>query len=67
MLRLTLARQKVGMSKTELARRANIGLSEISKIESGKIFPYPGWRRRIAEVLQVEDVESLFKEVKNDN
>jgi len=34
-----------------------VGLTEISRIESGKIYPYPGWRQRIAEALEVsEDV-----------
>lgn len=62
MSRLTTEREKRGLTKSELARRSGIGLPEICRLESGKIFPYPGWRRRLAAALEVSEDE-LFPEV----
>lgn len=52
--RLTHARERVGLSKNELARRSGVGLSTISRIESG-IIGSPGIDvlRRLAEAMGV--------------
>lgn len=63
MMQLTIERQRRGWSKSELARRTGIGLTEICRIEAGKIYVYPGWRRRIAEAFDLPE-EELFQEVK---
>lgn len=65
MLQLTAVRRQRNISMSELARRAGMGLPELSRIESGKLYPYPGWRRRIAEALGTEDPDSLFEEVED--
>ncbi|MCR4442724.1 MAG: helix-turn-helix transcriptional regulator [Peptococcaceae bacterium] len=60
-MRVTKEREKKGWSKGELSRRSGVGLSEISRIEAGKLFPYPGWRRKIADALGKPE-EVLFPE-----
>ena len=65
-MRLTREREKRKWSKSELSRRSGVGLSEISKMEAGKIYPYPGWRRRIAAALDVP-ADELFPEVGTDD
>lgn len=65
MFRLTKLREAKGWSRSELARRTKINQPTISVLESGKIFPYPKWKRLIAEALEV-DPEILFQEVEND-
>jgi transcriptional regulator with XRE-family HTH domain len=56
---MTQMREKRGWSKSELARRTGIGLTEICRIESGKIYPYPGWRKKIAAALETSE-RTLF-------
>lgn len=61
-LRLAEERQRRGWSRCELARRAKMHPADVGKLEAGKIFPYPAWRRRLAEALGVPE-EVLFEEV----
>jgi transcriptional regulator with XRE-family HTH domain len=65
MLRLQLERQRQGLSQQKLGFRAEISPATISRIESGKIYPYPGWRKRLAKVLgwPEERADELFEEV----
>jgi len=65
MLRLQLERQRQGLSQQQMGFRAEISPSTISRIENGKIYPYPGWRKRLAKVLgwSEEQADELFKEV----
>lgn len=65
MLRLTLERQARGLSQTELAFRARIHPATLSRIEAGKTFVYPGWRKRLAAALgwPVERADELFQGV----
>lgn len=65
MLRLQLERQRQGLSQQKMGFRAEISPSTISRIENGKIYPYPGWRKRLAKVLgwSEEQADELFKEV----
>lgn len=48
-----------GLSAAELARRVGCHRSLVSKIEHGHIAAWPAFRRRTAEVLQVDE-ELLF-------
>lgn len=54
-------REKKGLTQFELAKRCNIFPADISKIESGGIRPYPKWRERLSQALEVEE-EELFPE-----
>lgn len=53
MVNLTIERQRHGWSKAELARRARLDQGLVSKIESGRVRPYPGELRRLARALGV--------------
>jgi len=48
-------RQKVGMSQTELARRAGVSQAHIAKIESGKVDPRYSTVERILRCLKEEE------------
>lgn len=69
MLRLQLERQKQGLSQEKLGFRAEVSPATISRIECGKIYPYPGWRRRLAKALgwPEERVDELFEEIREDD
>src|SRR5437773_12171735 len=64
MLRLTAERQARGWNKTELARRARMQPGELSKIESGRMRPYPKQLRKLGRALGLpaEQDESLIAE-----
>jgi len=66
MLVLKSERLRQGLSQAKLATRAGIHPDYIGRLENGKIYPYPGWRKRLAEALgwPVEQAEKLFEEVK---
>lgn len=53
MTKLEALRRAKGWSKAELARRAEIGESDIGKIESGRLQPYEGQVKRLAGVFRV--------------
>ena len=59
-------RNNKGWSQFELGKRADITQGMISQIETGKIFPYPGWRRKLSEALKVDE-EYLFPEINKNN
>ncbi len=52
---LRKCREEKKMSQLELGRLSRIAPSVISMIEAGKQYPFPGWQRRIAEVLEVQE------------
>ncbi|MDK2887923.1 MAG: Helix-turn-helix domain [Thermoanaerobacter sp.] len=52
-------RERCGMSRAELSRRTGIDYSTLWKIEKGLIALFPGWRRRIAEALGVDERELM--------
>jgi transcriptional regulator with XRE-family HTH domain len=68
MLRLKAERLKRGLSQTRLAAMAGIHPATLSRIETGRMYPYPGWRKRLAEALgwPVERADELFEEVSED-
>ncbi|MBY6277660.1 helix-turn-helix domain-containing protein [Symbiobacterium thermophilum] len=66
MIRLRMVRQSRGLTQIHLCRMTGISPADISAIELGVRPAYPGWRRRIADALGVDDVEWLFEEVDDD-
>lgn len=58
---LKLKRSEKGLSQLELARLTGIAPSHISNLERGIQWPYPGWKKRIAEALCTTE-EELFPE-----
>lgn len=45
------------LSQFQLAKRADISPADISRLENGKIFAYPGWRKKLSEALGVTEIE----------
>ena len=45
------------MSRLQLALKSNIAPSDLYSALSGKKPIYPGWKKRIAECLQVDEAE----------
>lgn len=66
MFKITQIRKEKGLNKSQLGRMTGISLSDICKLEGGHVTPYPGWEKRIAEALDVNDPDSLFQEVNED-
>ena len=65
MLRLSRERERRGWSKARLARTAHIDQALLSKLESGRVRPYPPELRRLAKALGLprDCAEELLEEV----
>lgn len=50
-----------GLSQLQLSYLTEISPQAISNIENNKVYIYPGWKKRLAEVLEVSEKE-LFPE-----
>lgn len=48
-------RLKLGLSQFGLARLSGVPSSTISRIEQHKIYPYPGWRRKLSAALNIDE------------
>ncbi len=66
MLRLRSVRLERGWSLVKLCQKTGIDPGTLSRIERGYIFPYSGWRKRIAEAFGLPE-DMLFAEVHDDN
>lgn len=64
--RVREVRQSKKMSCEALARKAEMASTDLSRLERGLKYPYPGWRRRIAEALQ-EPEDALFPGMESAN
>jgi len=47
------------LTQTELGARSRLSASDISRIETGRLQPYPEQARRIARALKVSPAELL--------
>jgi len=65
MNKLKTLRMLTGMSQLELSYKTKIAVTTISQLENGKIYPYPGWRKKLARALKTSE-EELFPEVNSD-
>lgn len=61
---VTEYRENRGLSKQKLSQLTGISPSNIYHIETAKTFPYPGWRKRLAEALNINE-EKLFPQYTN--
>ena len=59
--KLKTVRLEKGFSQLDLSAKTRISPGTISNIESGKIYPYPGWRKRLSRALGLPENE-LFPE-----
>ena len=44
---ITSKREELGLSKSAFGREADLHVSTVSQIESGRLIPYPGQMRKI--------------------
>ena len=65
MNRLKEARNRTGISQLRLSLFTGIAPADISRIENGWLYPYPGWRKRLARALGTTESE-LFPDEKAD-
>lgn len=65
MFKISKIRESKGWSKSELSRRSGVNLPLLSHLENGKIYPYPGWKKKLGNALGVNP-EILFEEVEED-
>lgn len=49
--------KEMGLSQAKAARMADIPQSNFNLIVNGKLYPCPAWRKRIADVLQKDEVD----------
>ena len=64
MKRVVRERQKLGWSQSELARRAGVNQTSLSRIENGKEPPFPKRAERIAAALGWDgEPMALFDEI----
>ncbi len=63
-IRLTIERERLGLSQAKLARLAEINATSLSRIEGGKEPAFPKRGQRIAEAIGWKgDPMELFEEV----
>jgi|SoiMetStandDraft_5_1073268.scaffolds.fasta_scaffold3124348_1 transcriptional regulator with XRE-family HTH domain len=62
MTRLQEERRRRGWTQLDLAYHARVQPSEISKIENGRLRPYPGQLARLARVLGVIEPDALLED-----
>ena len=53
MRRIKAERLKKGWSQTVLAYKSSVSIADISKIELGRLEPYPSQRERLAKALHI--------------
>src|SRR5262245_56652045 len=56
-VRLKVLRQQAGMTQEAIARAANISLSDLTKLEAGRVEPTWGTARALAAALSVSVAE----------
>ncbi len=60
MLFLEHKRREIGITKSELARRAKIQPGVIGWIEEGRFKPYDSQLEKLAKSLEIDDPQSLL-------
>lgn len=61
--RVKEARLKKGITQLQLSYLTEIAPSNICSIEAGRLYLYPGWRKRIAEALNIPEKELKNKDI----
>jgi ribosome-binding protein aMBF1 (putative translation factor) len=59
MLKAEAARRKRGWSQQTTAYKAKVQASDISRLENGRLIPYPKQAERLAKVLDLQPDELL--------
>jgi len=63
LLRIKAERLALGWTQLELAYRAGVPISELSKIETGRSRPYPRHSIRLAKTLGISEEELIQETV----
>jgi len=50
-------RKQKGLSQLELSRKTGVPGNVISNLENYKVYPYPNWKRKLAEALETPEDE----------
>lgn len=58
--RLRAERLRLGLTQSKLGKRAKVATSDVSRIETGRLTPYPRQLARLARVLGVQPEELLL-------
>jgi transcriptional regulator with XRE-family HTH domain len=56
-LKIKAARLRMGLRQLDLAYKANVPVSEVSRYETGQSRPYPSYAERLATVLGLKPEE----------
>lgn len=64
--RLTVERERRGWSRSELARRAGMHPADVGRLEAGKAYLWPAWRRRLSQAFGLPE-EVLLEGVPADD
>lgn len=62
MKRLTIEREKIGMTKSDLAFELRIQPAQLSKIENGRILPYEPSQKKLSNYFGLS-IDELLQEV----
>lgn len=60
-VKMQAVREEQGLSRSKLARMAELQPTMITWIETGRFVPYPAQLDRLARVLDVSDPEELLE------
>lgn len=61
--KLETLRREQGISKAELARRAEVQPNLVTWVEQGRFVPYPSQLEKLADALGVDDAGTLLDTV----
>ena len=67
MLRLKSERLKMNLSQQNLAAKAGLGYADISRIESGRLIPYPGHLKKLSKFFKIPGAELMKEENQTEN
>jgi transcriptional regulator with XRE-family HTH domain len=59
MLKMKAERLRRGWTQTDLGARTDLSASDVSRIETGRLQPYPRQAQRIAKALKLAEDELL--------
>lgn len=60
MKRITQLRKSQGLSMSALARKADMHVSSVSQIESGRLIPYPAQVKKLSDALDWQEEPKLL-------
>ena len=65
MNRVKEIRKKKNLTQLDVSKMTDIYPNDISQIERGKRKPFPSWRKRLSEALEINE-DYLFPDIEKD-